>query len=103
MEAIRNSKHVIVEKPVASKPIRVEKISRCSTQISCKSKSWFQSQNRSSNSEGQAKLIEEGVIGDLTLVRARYGHGARKGYEKKNGDRYRKSLVAGKSWIKEYI
>ncbi len=81
IEAIRNSKHVIVEKPVARNPSELKKLVDVARNSHVKVKVGFNHRFHPAIQKAR-KLIEEGVIGDLMFVRARYGHGARKGYEK---------------------
>ncbi len=79
--AVKNHKHVLVEKPAARVAHELEQIIE---------------QNKSSNSlvrvgfnhryhrafRQAKKLVDDGELGDLMFIRARYGHGGRVGYEK---------------------
>jgi predicted dehydrogenase len=81
IEAIKNSKHVIVEKPVARNPAELKKLVDVARKSRVKVKVGFNHRFHPAIQKAR-ELIKEGVIGELMFVRARYGHGARKGYEK---------------------
>jgi predicted dehydrogenase len=81
IEAIRNSKHVIVEKPVAKNPSELKKLVDVARKSDVKVKVGFNHRFHPAIMKAQ-ELVNEGAIGELMFIRARYGHGARKGYEK---------------------
>jgi predicted dehydrogenase len=81
IEAIKNSKHVIIEKPVARNPAELNKLVAIARKSNVKVKVGFNHRFHPAIQKAR-ELIKEGAIGELMFVRARYGHGARKGYEK---------------------
>lgn len=81
IEAIKNSKHVIVEKPVARNPSELKKLVDVARKSNVKVKVGFNHRFHPAIMKAQ-ELIKEGAIGELMFIRARYGHGARLGYEK---------------------
>jgi predicted dehydrogenase len=80
IEAIKNSKHVIVEKPVARNPAELQNLIDVACKSNVKVKVGFNHRFHPAIKKAR-ELIKEGVIGELMFVRARYGHGGRKGYE----------------------
>lgn len=79
--AMHAGKHVLVEKPGARNIEEFEKI--ISTQRLTNKIVHVGFNHRYHRAILKAKkLVDEGVIGELMFIRARYGHGARLGYEK---------------------
>ncbi len=81
IEAIKNEKHVLVEKPVARNPEELKKLVDIARDSRVKVKVGFNHRFHPAILKAR-QLINDGEIGELMFVRARYGHGARKGYEK---------------------
>jgi predicted dehydrogenase len=80
IEAIKNKKHIIVEKPVARNPKELKELVDVARKSDVKVKVGFNHRFHPAILKAR-ELIKEGAIGELMFVRARYGHGARKGYE----------------------
>ena len=81
IDAIKNKKHVLVEKPAARNPEEIKKIIEVfEKQKDVTVKVGFN--HRFHPSFAKAKeLIETERIGEVMFLRARYGHGGRLGYE----------------------
>lgn len=80
-EAIKAKKHVLVEKPAARNSLELEPLIKDIQQSKLKVRVGFN--HRYHRSLQKAKeLIDNGSIGELMFLRARYGHGARVGYDK---------------------
>ncbi len=80
--AVRRGKHVLVEKPAARNPAELQAL--CSAARSSPRsvvKVGFNHRFHPALAKAKA-LFEEGAIGPLLYVRARYGHGGRLGYER---------------------
>ncbi|OGV25983.1 MAG: LmbZ [Legionellales bacterium RIFCSPHIGHO2_12_FULL_37_14] len=81
LAAIESGKHVLVEKPAARTPSELEPIIHAAERHQVKVHVGFN--HRYHRAMRKAKtMIDEGLIGDLMYIRARYGHGGRLGYEK---------------------
>ena len=79
--AVEAGKHVFVEKPAARKASELEPVMEAVVKHGVKVHVGFN--HRYHRSLRKAKeLVNSGVLGELMFVRARYGHGARIGYEK---------------------
>lgn len=80
-EAIMVGKHVLVEKPAARLPEELKGFDQLAKDKGCKIRVGFN--HRYHRAFRKAKAIcEEGALGKLMFIRARYGHGGRVGYEK---------------------
>jgi predicted dehydrogenase len=80
-EAMKANKHVLVEKPAACYPEELEPlISLPQFSKVCVRVGFNHRYHRALQKAHQ--LINEGLIGDLMYLRARYGHGGRIGYDK---------------------
>lgn len=79
--ALEFGKHVLVEKPGAIKVRDLEEIVKISTQKNLAVKVGFNHRFHPALLKAR-ELIDQGALGDLMFLRARYGHGGRVGYEK---------------------
>ena len=79
--AVEAGKHVLVEKPAARNAAELEPVMEAAAKHGVKVHVGFN--HRYHRSLRKAKeLVDSGVLGELMFVRARYGHGARIGYDK---------------------
>ena len=79
--AAEAGKHVLVEKPAARTAAELVPVMAAAAKFGVKVHVGFN--HRYHRSLRKAKeIIESGALGELMFVRARYGHGARLGYEK---------------------
>jgi len=79
--AAEAGKHVLVEKPAARNSAELVPVMAAAKEHGIKVHVGFN--HRYHRSLRKAKeLVDSGALGDLMFVRARYGHGARLGYEK---------------------
>lgn len=82
IDAIKNRKHVLVEKPAARSPEELKKvINAFEKQKDVSVKVGFNHRFHPAFSKAK-ELIATEDIGDVMFLRARYGHGGRPGYEK---------------------
>ncbi len=82
IEAIKNSKHVLVEKPCARNPEELLKVVKAAERHGdVKVKAGFNHRFHPAIIKAK-EIFDSGEIGKLMYLRARYGHGGRKGYEK---------------------
>jgi predicted dehydrogenase len=79
--AAEAGKHVLVEKPAARNAAELVPVIEAAAKHGVKVHVGFN--HRYHRSLRKAKeIVDSGVLGDLMFVRARYGHGARVGYDK---------------------
>jgi predicted dehydrogenase len=79
--AVEAGKHVLVEKPAARSCAELEPVMAVAGKHRVKIHVGFN--HRYHRSLRKAKeIVESGLLGELMFIRARYGHGARIGYEK---------------------
>jgi predicted dehydrogenase len=79
--AIEAGKHVLVEKPAARNSAELEPVILAASDYGVKVHVGFN--HRYHRSLRKAKeMVDSGLLGELMFVRARYGHGARIGYDK---------------------
>lgn len=79
--AAEAGKHVLVEKPAARTASELEPVMAAAAKHGVKVHVGFN--HRYHRSLRKAKeIVESGALGELMFIRARYGHGARLGYEK---------------------
>jgi len=82
IEAIKNGKHTLVEKPCARNPKELLKvISVAERHNDVTVKAGFNHRFHPALMKAK-EILDSGGIGKLMYIRARYGHGGRKGYEK---------------------
>lgn len=79
--AVRSGKHVLVEKPAARNVTELSSVMSIAKENSCKIHVGFNHRYHQSLLKAR-ELVDSGELGELMFVRARYGHGARVGYEK---------------------
>jgi len=79
--ALEAGKHVLVEKPAARTSKELEAVIAAANKTNLKVHVGFNHRYHRSFQKAQ-EIIKTGVLGELMFIRARYGHGARLGYEK---------------------
>ncbi|MFM7634970.1 MAG: Gfo/Idh/MocA family protein [Cyanobacteriota bacterium] len=80
LAAIQAGKHVLVEKPAARHPQELEPLMAAAAEIGVKVRVGFN--HRYHRAMLKAKqLLDDGALGNLMFLRARYGHGGRVGYD----------------------
>ena len=80
LAAIQAGKHVLVEKPAARNPAELEPVMLAAEQHGVKVHVGFN--HRYHRALRKAKeIVDDGELGELMFIRARYGHGARVGYD----------------------
>jgi predicted dehydrogenase len=80
-EALRNGKHVLVEKPAARNVAELDRILAAAKGTNLKVRVGFNHRYHPGFLKA-VELVEGGALGPLMYLRARYGHGGRKGYER---------------------
>ena len=81
LAAIAARKHVLVEKPAGRSAQELEPVILAAQKYNVKVHVGFN--HRYHRSLQKAKqIVDSGVLGELMFIRARYGHGARLGYDK---------------------
>ncbi len=81
LAAINAGKHVLVEKPAAKSAQELVSVIAAAKKSSIKVRVGFNHRYHRSLQKAR-EIIDSGVLGDLMFIRARYGHGARVGYDK---------------------
>ncbi|WP_219995528.1 Gfo/Idh/MocA family protein [Cylindrospermopsis raciborskii] len=81
LAAIESGKHVLVEKPAARHTRELEPVMAAANQIDVKVRVGFNHRYHRAMRKSK-QLVDDGVLGDLMFIRARYGHGGRVGYDK---------------------
>jgi predicted dehydrogenase len=81
LRAIRAGKHVLVEKPAGISLAEIDEMLAASAKHNVAVKVGFNHRFHPSLLKTR-ELIDSGALGPLMFLRARYGHGARVGYEK---------------------
>lgn len=81
IEAIKNNKHVLVEKPVARNSKELSKVLKVAKDKNVKIKVGYNHRFHPAIMKAK-KIIDDGQIGSLMFIRGRYGHGGRKNYQK---------------------
>lgn len=79
--AIKAGKHVLVEKPAARSIFEIKKITSALESANVKVRVGFNHRYHPALIKAK-NLVDSGEIGELMFIRARYGHGARIGYDK---------------------
>jgi len=81
LSAVQAGKHVLVEKPAARSARELEPVRRAAKEQRVQVRVGFN--HRYHRALQKAKeIVDSGVLGELMFIRARYGHGARLGYDK---------------------
>ena len=81
VDALRQNKHVVAEKPLGRNVAESESMVRAAAESGTVLKTGFNHRYHPAIREAK-RLYDEGRIGDCLTVRARYGHGSRPGMEK---------------------
>lgn len=83
IDSLKNSKHVLVEKPAAVSPDELAKVIKAYESLGRKFKIKVGFNHRFHPAVCKAKeIISTGNLGEVMFIRARYGHGGRPGYDK---------------------
>jgi predicted dehydrogenase len=78
---LRAGKHVLVEKPAARSVAEIDGVIEAARAAGCCARVGFNHRYHPALQKARA-LVDEGALGPLMFVRARYGHGGRLGYER---------------------
>lgn len=78
--AIGNGKHVLVEKPAARRAAELDGLADLARRNGVKVRVGFNHRYHRAFRKAR-QLIDEGALGPLMMIRARYGHGGRLNYE----------------------
>lgn len=81
LDAVRAGKHVLVEKPGAISSAQLREIATASNANGIRVRLGYNHRFHPSLHMAR-RLVDEGALGPLMFLRARYGHGGRLGYEK---------------------
>ena len=81
LAAVRAGKHVIVEKPAGRSVSEIAEVARASAQAAVCVQVGFNHRYHPAVQKAR-ETVDSGAIGSLFVVRGRYGHGGRVGYEK---------------------
>ena len=81
LAAIRAGKHVLVEKPAARTPAELEPLIAAAKQHQVQVRVGFNHRYHRALRKSR-QIVDSGELGELMFVRARYGHGARIGYDR---------------------
>ena len=79
--AMKNSKHVLCEKPLAMNPVDAEKMVEVAQNNHAKLKCGFNHRYHPGIKQAKA-WVSQGLIGDMISIRCQYGIGGRPGYDK---------------------
>ncbi|HEX3463941.1 MAG TPA: Gfo/Idh/MocA family oxidoreductase [Candidatus Elarobacter sp.] len=79
--AAAHGKHVLVEKPAARRAHELDAVRDAVARTGAKVRVGFNHRYHRAFRQARA-IVDTGALGELTHVRARYGHGGRLGYEK---------------------
>jgi len=81
LEAVKAGKHVLVEKPAGRSVRELEPIAAVAKKNKVKVRVGFNHRCHPAMLKAR-EWVESGVIGELMMIRGRYGHGARPGYDR---------------------
>ncbi len=81
LDAVRAGKHVLAEKPGAIAAAELAEIQAMAQKTGARVRLGYNHRFHPSLQKARA-LFESGVLGPLMFMRARYGHGGRKGYDR---------------------
>ena len=81
LAAIQHGKHVLVEKPAARSAMELEPVAAEAAKRGSIVRVGFNHRYHRAFRKAR-ELVDQGVLGELMFLRARYGHGGRLGYEK---------------------
>jgi len=81
LAAVQTGKHVLVEKPGALNAAQLRTVRAAAQQTGARVRLGYNHRYHPALQKARA-LIDEGALGPLLFLRARYGHGGRKGYDR---------------------
>ena len=81
LTAVEAGKHVLVEKPAARNTAELEQVIVATAKHNVKVRVGFNHRYHRSLRKAR-EIVDSGALGELMFLRARYGHGARIGYDK---------------------
>jgi predicted dehydrogenase len=81
LAAMEAGKHVLVEKPAARSAAELDPVMAAAARSGTRVRVGFNHRYHRNFRQARA-LFEDGALGELMFIRARYGHGGRIGYEK---------------------
>ncbi len=81
LKAVQAGKHVIVEKPGALNAAQLREVQAASVKANVRVRVAYNHRFHPALQKARA-LVDAGDLGPLMFVRARYGHGGRKGYDR---------------------
>lgn len=81
LAAVRAGKHVLVEKPGALNAAQLRAMEAAAAQTGVKVRLGYNHRFHPALLKAR-ELVDSGVLGPLMFLRARYGHGGRKGYDR---------------------
>lgn len=81
LSAIQAGKHVLVEKPAARSARELEALMNAATLKNVSVRVGFNHRYHRAFRKAR-ELVDQGAVGELMFLRARYGHGGRLGYDK---------------------
>jgi predicted dehydrogenase len=81
LAAVKAGKHVLVDKPAATRAAQLDPIIEIARRDNRKVKIGFNHRHHPAIKKA-LHMVKEGLVGELMFIRARYGHGGRVGYEK---------------------
>lgn len=97
---LKNKKHVLCEKPGGIVPEEIAKNIALAKKNRARYMVGFNHRYHDGFQKAR-KLFEEGIIGDIVFIRARYGFGGREGYEKEW--RFNKAISGGGELIDQGV
>ncbi len=80
-KVIKSQKHLLLEKPAATSSLQIDKLEALAQEKGGIVHVGYNHRYHRAFQKAK-KLIEQGAIGELMYIRARYGHGGRIGYDK---------------------
>jgi predicted dehydrogenase len=81
IEAIKNNKHILIEKPAARNSKEIEEIMKAANGKDIKIKVGYNHRFHPAIMKAK-EIFDRGEIGPVMFIRGRYGHGGRKDYHK---------------------
>ena len=81
LSAVQAGKHVLVEKPAAKTSAELEKIYAAATSAGVRVRVGYNHRFHPALQKAR-ELVDAGACGELMMIRGRYGHGGRSGYDR---------------------
>jgi predicted dehydrogenase len=81
LDCVRAGKHVLVEKPGGLTAAELREVQKAATNSGARVRLGYNHRFHPALQKARA-LVDSGAIGSLMFLRARYGHGGRKGYDR---------------------